>query len=102
MFPKRKRKEDRSVLESFYDKPCIVCRSTPSDPDHILTKGAGADDSEESIWPLCRFHHTEKHRIGLSEFVRRHPGLEPILLKRGFYYEQSESCRRWKKSQSVR
>ena len=46
----------------------MVCGMTPSDPDHLRTRGAGG----EFVWPLCRAHHVERHQIGIRTFVKKY------------------------------
>lgn len=54
--------------------PCVVCESDgPSDPDHIKTRGSGGDDEPGNVWPLCRSHHVERHKIGIETFKSKYP-----------------------------
>lgn len=87
-----KRTVDKDLLESFRLMPCVVCGRTPSDPDHISTRGAGGDDVESNLWPLCRKCHIERHHYGLTRFVYRY-NLEQILIDKGFEFH--ENLRRW-------
>jgi hypothetical protein len=73
MLNKPKRIKNRKLLNSFHNKPCIVCGKVPSDPDHLRTRGAGGGDEESNIIPLCRHpHHIERHTIGLKSFVKKY------------------------------
>lgn len=52
--------------------PCCVCQaSPPSDPHHVVSRGAGGKDAGNAV-PLCRFHHGELHTIGLLTFQEKH------------------------------
>lgn len=52
--------------------PCAVClRAPPSDPAHVLSRGAGGKDWA-NVAPLCRRHHDEQHQLGLRSFGLRH------------------------------
>lgn len=72
MFPKSKRKSDKKFLATFKHMACLVCGKRPSDPDHIRTKGSGGGDSPGNVWPLCRPHHSERHRIGIKSFLDKY------------------------------
>ena len=51
--------------------PCCVCgRKPPSDPHHIVSRGAGGSDRD--CVPLCRDCHTEIHTIGRDSFEAKH------------------------------
>lgn len=84
-FPKPQRLKDRSLLNEIKKRPCVCCGlTTGSDPDHILSKGAGGDDSENNVWPLCRRHHTERHSFGLRRLAAKYTGAMRELERRGF------------------
>jgi len=47
--------------------PCCVCGAPPpSDPHHVLPRGAGGVDSD--CVAICRMHHSEWHAIGPVAF----------------------------------
>lgn len=71
-FPKPKRVVDKKLLAKVKAMPCLVCGKGPSDPDHIVTRGAGGGDEAHNVWPLCRTHHTERHKIGLHTFIAKY------------------------------
>lgn len=70
--PKTKRKIDLIFLQSIREKPCLVCGKRPSDPDHMSSVGAGGDDDQNNVWPLCRQHHRERHDLGIETFISKH------------------------------
>ena len=49
--------------------PCVVqpC-SHPSENVHVEGDGAGRRAGYESVVPMCRSHHRELHRVGVTEF----------------------------------
>lgn len=57
--------------------PCVIegC-SWPSDPHHVLSRGAGwkdwLPDGIGNVAPLCRAHHTECEQIGRFTFADRY------------------------------
>lgn len=79
-------KKDRELRASYKDKDCLVCGSSPCDPDHIKTFATRLKDEPRNIWPLCRKHHVEKHTIGLNQFVQKY-NLSKELEGRGFTFE---------------
>lgn len=84
MDPKPKRVKDRRLLDEIKKQPCIICGQRPSDPDHVVTRGAGGEDSERNVWPLCRRHHTERHTLGLRRLAHKYSAAMEALQKRGF------------------
>lgn len=80
-FPKPKRPKDKKLLDYIKTLGCVVCGLWPSDPDHILSKGAGGGDVPSNLWPLCRRHHTERHAIGFKTFVSKYPKAEAYLVQ---------------------
>jgi hypothetical protein len=74
--PKRKRERFR---DSYYSQQylleiqalgCLVCRQTPSEAAHVVSRGAGGTWSD--LVPLCRDHHREQHTDGIRTFADRH------------------------------
>lgn len=81
-FFKPVRVADRNLLDAVKNMPCLCChRPPPSDPDHVTSRGAGGDDSESNVWPLCRKHHTERHSKGIVYMVDTYPRLKDWLHK---------------------
>lgn len=83
MFFKKKREENRKLLEDVKRLPCAVCnrcQPTGNDPDHVTSRGAGGGDTVENVMPLCREHHTERHAVGKLEMCRRYEGYRRWLM----------------------
>lgn len=72
MYLKKSRIHEREVLKDVKKDKCVVCKSTPVDPDHITTRGAGGGDTFDNVWPLCRRHHQERHQIGICTFIEKY------------------------------
>lgn len=89
---KLKRIRNSALLKQMRLVPCIVCKRTPSDPDHVKTKGSGGPDEIWNLMSLCRRCHTEKHKIGLVTFSNKHESVMNWLLDHGW----SLICGRWK------
>lgn len=76
MFEKPVRKKNRKYLDWVSKQLCVICKSPGqyhdsgewlNDPCHILGKGAGGGD-EGNVFPACRKHHSEQHKIGINAF----------------------------------
>jgi|WetSurMetagenome_2_1015567.scaffolds.fasta_scaffold147530_4 hypothetical protein len=83
---KQKRIKDQEALQKIRNKRCVLC-GHPSDPAHIRSRGAGGDDIEENLLPLCRRHHQEQHFCGMVSFVRRYIQVELLLIEKGWELE---------------
>lgn len=79
----KERVVDENILRAVRLINCLPCfpkeQTTPTEADHVTTRGAGGDDSYENVWPLCTEHHRERHQIGLLTFVRKYPILRRWL-----------------------
>lgn len=78
---KKTKIRNQTFLDAVKLLPCLCCNRTPSDPDHITSRGAGGDDSKSNIWPLCRRHHNERHARGLVYMTDKYPKLKDWLHK---------------------
>jgi hypothetical protein len=94
MFPKKKRIKDRDLLLKINKMPCIICKTSPSDSAHILSKGSGGDDVPWNIIPFCRKHHIEQHQYGWFKMCERNPFLRQELYQRGFYFDGFKKLRK--------
>lgn len=81
---KSNRKQDKEVLESFYEKSCLVCGKFGCDPAHIKTKGSGGDDEKNNLMPLCRIHHIEQHKIGIVTFIKKYQSVYSYVERLGY------------------
>ncbi len=72
MFPKPKRKVDEALLERVRQQPCAACSAPPpSDPSHLISRGAGGPDTDWNVAPHCRECHNKWHQMGPRNFVSR-------------------------------
>ena len=77
----RHRKRSVDVLEEVEKLSCCICKRRPSDCHHVITVGAGGDDSRSNCIPLCRRHHQETHLIGVRTFYNKYKSMIDL------YYE---------------
>ena len=73
----------RYVWACLMNRRCAVC-GRKADLHHVDVVGMGRDRTEichigMRALPLCREHHTEIHRIGQEDFLRRY-FLEPVRI----------------------
>jgi len=64
--------------------PCVICGARPSDPDHIRSKGSGGHDEPSNLAPLCRWHHTERHYVGVATLAHRYPKYKAFIESLGW------------------
>ena len=87
MVGRRPRKKDRKLLDSYHGLPCLICESEATTvAHHIISKGAGGDDAEYNLVPLCIIHHGEIHR-SLRLFALKHEAFQEFLNQHGWEYE---------------
>lgn len=72
----KKRIKDPAVLKAVRQLYCVChlegdCQGA-TEAHHIVTRGAGGDDSHDNVAPLCRKHHAEWHTIGIKSFVLKY------------------------------
>jgi hypothetical protein len=72
--------------------PCLVCRTWPSEPHHVRSRGAGGTDfvghgSHGNLTPLCASCHRSLHSTGRRTFEKNH-GIELASAAESYY-------RRW-------
>lgn len=97
-FSKPRRKEDRKFLDEIKKQPCAICGATgcgfnPVDPSHIQSRGAGGPDESWNVFPMCRLHHMEWHRIGCLSFLARYPKFFYLLKVFGWTIENGRLFR---------
>ena len=68
---KEKRTVNRDLLSETRQRPCAACGARgPSHAHHLTTRGAGGNDTEDNLMPLCFRHHAEFHTKGASYMVQ--------------------------------
>lgn len=70
------RNEEHFQYECLMHKQCLVC-GQHADFHHIDTVGMGnnrneIDHTKHRVMALCRVHHTEFHKIGITEFCKKY------------------------------
>lgn len=73
----------RYVWACLMNKRCAVC-GRKAELHHVDTVGMGRNRKEMChigmrVLPLCREHHTEIHRVGQGDFLKRYM-LEPVRI----------------------
>lgn len=77
---KKKRIKDLDLLATYRSMRCCLSETLdcygPVAGHHIMTRGAGGDDVEDNLIPLCESHHTRRgdsiHQIGPRPFLEMH------------------------------
>lgn len=73
---------------------CLVCGTINPDTHHVLSRGAGGDDSQSNLALLCRKHHTEIHSIGTTTFSNKYPLFKNWLIANGWQY--NDYIQKWR------
>ena len=64
----RRAKQFAAQAELCRGMACCYCGfPPPSDPDHVLPRGANGKDYANVV-PLCRIHHDIRHAVGIKTF----------------------------------
>ena len=95
MWPKPTRKVDRALLDTYHDKPCVVCGLPGSDPCHVKSVGAHGDDLPWNVMPACRRHHVEQHQYGWKTMAEDHPAVAFWLQENGWFFNPHNQLRRF-------
>lgn len=77
---------DTMAKDAAKAMPCVVCARFESDPHHLVSRGAGGDDVEWNLLPLCRICHTAIHKAGLTTFSNKHPQVKAWLIEKGWVF----------------
>lgn len=78
---------DRQFLDSFQNKPCLVCTNDQGTVGHhIKTKGSGGPDEPWNIIPLCPKHHHETHLKGTVTFTATYSVVEKWMLANDWWF----------------
>lgn len=81
------RKQNKSLIEFIKKEcPCLICARQPVDAHHVKSQKSGGDDSVQNLMPLCRNHHQELHKKGLSSMADRYSGVLIWLEAAGWEY----------------
>lgn len=73
MFPKVKRIQNKALIQAIGQRSCIICGMKNPHVHHVTTRGAGGDDVENNLVPLCSAHHTEIHQVGNQAMADKYP-----------------------------
>lgn len=60
----------RERVRFIQSLPCVVCGYRPCDNAHVKSRGSGGD--YRFVVPLCRKHHSEQGRDGITTFQVRY------------------------------
>lgn len=74
---------------------CIICGKLNPDKHHWKTRKSGGTDEVHNLMSLCRFHHTEVHKIGASTFSEKYRIVKNWLLSHGWEY--NELLKKWRR-----
>lgn len=89
-FPKKKRAENRLLLDTIKKMRCCICGMHPGstfnpiDPSHIKTRGAGGGDHIWNVVPHCRMHHREWEDSAKMDFLFKYPQMRALLVGLGW------------------
>lgn len=96
-FVKRFNVKDAELVARVGMLPCQACGVHPAgDAHHIKTRGAGGQDLQWNLMPLCRGHHRAVHDKGLTTLARDHMGVLTFLEQNGWTFD--EFMRRWQRN----
>lgn len=75
---------------------CLIkgCKNPNIDMHHVKTRGSGGSDDENNLMPLCRWHHTEVHQIGMHKFSKKYEDVNNFLIANG--WELDVSRNKWR------
>lgn len=84
-FPKPKRTVNEELLARVREQPCCACAApAPSDPSHLVSRGAGGPDSAWNVAPHCRACHHIWHQEGPRKLVSKYPRFRRWLEEHGW------------------
>lgn len=86
--------KDRKLLDTYHKKRCVACGKTPSDPAHIISRGAGGDDVDWNLIALCRKHHSMSHALGWFKFCQLFPFVGRALKIKGWVFGERNNLER--------
>ena len=72
----KEQNEEKYIYAKLKHRKCAVCNRSPVDMEHwqnVANLGGYAHDKGQGVYiSLCRYHHTEKHNIGVESFERKY------------------------------
>lgn len=71
------------------DKPCIICGESREGfvcLHHVKTRKSGGSDETFNLMPLCAWHHTEIHKIGLVNMAKKNKSIHNWLIENGWEF----------------
>jgi 5-methylcytosine-specific restriction endonuclease McrA len=90
---KQKRIVNAALLGVVRRGKCLICLKPNPDVHHVKSKKSGGHDILNNLMPLCREHHTEIHKIGLSKASDKYENVKGWLLNN--HWEFSNILMRW-------
>lgn len=91
---KKKRIENKILIESYRRFPCEVCGNRENVvAHHVRSKGSGGHDIECNLIPLCFNCHRSIHDMPTSKFAQEHYPFLNWLNLNG--WEQCELTGKW-------
>lgn len=77
--------------------PCALCGAAPpSDPAHVLSRGAGGLD-EGNVYPACRRHHDLQHALGVKAFEKRYQVSLEVIASAVLDAVRAHACTSWRR-----
>lgn len=95
MLQKPKRKQNRDLLDTYHGMRCAACGSSPCDPAHIRSKGAGGHDERDNLVPLCRRCHSMSHQIGWAKMLHKYSTLSIFMHELGWRINEHNRLERF-------
>lgn len=84
--------------------PCSVpkCTKRPPydviEPDHRIHRRGTAGGLDKDCWPLCVFHHRQRHDLELARFEAKHGVSSEVVAGRMFELARDHECTEWKET----
>lgn len=91
------REPDAKLLANVRSQKCVCCmgrgrtQTTPTEVDHIKTRGSGGGNQPWNLAPVCVEHHRARHNTGITTFINREPGYRAWMIIMGWEFDG----RRW-------
>lgn len=88
---------NEKLLAHVRAQKCVCCmgrgrtQTTPTEVDHIKTRGSGGGDQPWNLIPLCRHCHSRRHQRGINTFIDHEPGYRAWMIIMGWEFDG----RRW-------